>query len=516
VDPDERDDRRPGSPSRLATRQAVAWHAGARRSSPHCIDLRDERNGVSVTDVVLPSRDDPVVRAASESIGGPAGRRIRATSSRVTVVLVILTAVVCGLGLGAKQPCRASAWTKDNVYPDLCYSDIAMIYRTRPGFTDNASPYKGPGDEALEYPVLTGAFMSGAAFVTNAIDSGANDVGKSRTFFDITVLMLVGCALATTVLIAKTAGRRPWDAALFALSPGMLLASFINWDLFAVALTAGFGLAWARRRPAIAGALLGAAIAAKFYPIVLLGPLFLLCLRGGQLRMYGQMVLAAVSSWLVVNLPIMLTLPAGWARFYVFSKERGASFGSPWYALETEGWTIAEGNTVNFLSSGTFICLCLGIAALALFARRRPRVGQLAFLVVAAFAMTNKVYSPQYVLWMIALFPLARPRWRDFLIWQTAEVLYFVAVWWHLQGLSYPATTHVPLWTHTGATFLRIAATLYVCGLIVRDVLVPAYDPIRADGSDDPGGGPLDGAADSWHRRPLAPAVEPQEVVAIA
>ena len=74
----------------------------------------------------------------------------------------------------------------------------------------------------------------------------------------------------------------------------------------------------------------------------------------------------------------------------------------------------------------------------------------------------------------------------------------------------------VPEWTHTGATFLRIAATLYVCGLIVRDVLVPAYDPIRADGSDDPGGGPLDGAADSWHRRRLAPAIQPEAVVATA
>ena len=93
---------------------------------------------------------------------------------------------------------------------------------------------------------------------------------------------------------------------------------------------------------------------------------------------------------------------------------------------------------LNKVAVGSFGVLCLGIAALALFAPRRPRLGQLAFLVVAAFAMTNKVYSPQYVLWLIALFPLARPRWRDFLIWQAAEVVYFVAVWWHLQGLTYP------------------------------------------------------------------------------
>ena len=456
---------------------------------------------MNVTDLVLPSRDDPVVRAASEGVGGPAGRRVRRNTSRVMVVLLVLTAVVCGLGLLAKQPCRATAWTSNNIYPDLCYSDIGFLYRLRGDFADNGSPYAGTGDQPLEYPVLTGGFMSAAARITNAVAGGADDVGRSRTFFDVTVLMLVACALVTTVLIAKTAGRRPWDAAFFALAPGLLLAGYVNWDLFAVALAAGFGLAWARRRPVLAGVLLGLAIAAKFYPLVLLGPLFLLCLRGGQLRAYVRMLAWAVASWLVVNLPVIVLWPHGWARFYQLSETRGAGFGSPWYALDRAGWGIPDGRVLNAVSGGSFVLLCALIAALALFAPRRPRVGQLAFLVVAAFAMTNKVYSPQYVLWMLALFPLARPRWRDFLIWQGAEALYFVAIWWHLQGLTYPDTVVVPEWTHNGATFLRIAATLWVCGLIARDILAPENDPIRADGSDDPAGGPLDGAPDTWSRR---------------
>jgi hypothetical protein len=102
---------------------------------------------------------------------------------------------------------------------------------------------------------------------------------------------------------------------------------------------------------------------------------------------------------------------------------------------------------------------------------------------------------------MVALFPLARPRWRDLMIWQAAEALYFVAIWWHLEGLTYPDQANVPEWTHNGATFLRIAATLWVCGLIVRDILAPEHDPIRSDGSDDPAGGVLDGAPDVVGRR---------------
>ena len=43
--------------------------------------------------------------------------------------------------------------------------------------------------------------------------------------------------------------------------------------------------------------------------------------------------------------------------------------------------------------------------------RRRTADEKGAVLVVAAFAITNKVYSPQYVLWLLPLAAMARPRW---------------------------------------------------------------------------------------------------------
>ena len=59
---------------------------------------------------------------------------------------------------------------------------------------------------------------------------------------------------------------------MVALSPALLLSSYINWDLLAVALAALALAAWSARRPALAGVLLGLAIAAKFYPLLFLGP----------------------------------------------------------------------------------------------------------------------------------------------------------------------------------------------------------------------------------------------------
>jgi hypothetical protein len=86
------------------------------------------------------------------------------------------------------------------------------------------------------------------------------------------------------------------------------------------------------------------------------------------------------------------------------------------------------------LATGLFLLLCVGIAVLGLAAPRRPRLVSLLFLIVAAFVLTNKVYSPQYSLWLVPLAVMARPRWRDFLIWQAGEVVYFAAIWWFLVG----------------------------------------------------------------------------------
>jgi hypothetical protein len=42
----------------------------------------------------------------------------------------------------------------------------------------------------------------------------------------------------------------------------------------------------------------------------------------------------------------------------------------------------------------------------------------------------------------------------------------------------------------------HIVGTLWFAALVVRDVLLPRHDVVRADGSDDPGGGVLDQAPD--------------------
>ena len=139
--------------------------------------------------------------------------------------------------------------------------------------------------------------------------------------------------------------------------------------------------------------------------------------------------------------------------------------------------------------------LCLAIAALIVVAPRRPRFGQVAFLVVVAFLLTNKVYSPQYVLWLLPFVVLARPRWRDWLVFTAGELLYFVAIWWHLAGVLAPGDSSEDriYWL---AVIVRLGTQLGVATLVVRDIFRPSRDPVRAGGLDDPAGGVLDGAPD--------------------
>ncbi|MYY00545.1 DUF2029 domain-containing protein [Streptomyces sp. SID486] len=458
---------------------------------------------------VQPTREDEVAAAGSELIGGPLGRRaLPGTSWWTPVRVVALVAIgMFALGLVQKAPCYDGAWFfgASSQYTHACYSDIPHLYQGR-GFADHLVPYfdKLPGDmDYLEYPVLTGVFMEVASWLTPHSGSIQH---QEQWYWFVNAGLLMVCAAVIAVCVARTQRRRPWDGLLVALAPAFALTATVNWDLLAVALTAAAMLMWSRGRALAFGVLLGLATAAKLYPFLLLGPLLVLCWRAGKWREFFQALGGAVGAWLVVNLPVMITHDAtgfhireGWAKFYTFSKERGVDFGSFWLI-----WAQNSSNppTTGFVNNAAtvLVVLCfLGIAALTFTAPRRPRFAQLAFLVVAAFVLTNKVYSPQYVLWLVPLAVLARPKWRDFLIWQACEVAYFLGIWMYL-AYTTSGDAHKGLPTHgyQWAIVVHLVGTLYLCAVVVRDILMPDRDVVRRSGDDDPSGGVLDGAPDAF------------------
>jgi uncharacterized membrane protein len=446
---------------------------------------------------VAPTRTDPVAANGSEFLGGPLGRwAVPGRPARALQTILGIGALTFALGALRTVPCAVDGWSVPARYQYLCYSDIPILYVLR-GIADGGLPYLDASGEVLEYPVLTGMFAWFAGLFT------ASD--NSTGYYWLTAALLLVCFLIALAATAMTVPHRVWDGLLMALAPSVLLASLINWDWWAVGLTAVGLLAWSRSRPVVAGVLLGLAVSAKFYPLLLFGPLLLLCWRRERMAAFLRAFGAAALTWLAVNLPFMLTAWEGWSTFFQFSSERGQDFGSLWLALTEFGYQVPA-DALNLVAAAALAVCCLGIAGLILLAPQPPRLAQVAFLVVAAFIVTNKVYSPQFVLWLLPLAVLARPRWRDFLIWQATEVVYYVAVWWYLVDLT-PDTRGLPSQWYAVAILVHVAGVVYLAAVVVRDIVHPELDPVRTDplagtgvegpaAWDDPGGGVLDGAPD--------------------
>jgi uncharacterized membrane protein len=421
-------------------------------------------------------------------------------------VLIAASVLAMVLAFAEKVPCRSGAWNSyAKQFQDSCYTDIYPLYYGE-GLYNKQVPYIGhPVGHPVEYPVLIGGAMQAAAWLVRNVDA----VTRGREFYDVTVVLLALCAVAAVLATASAAGPdRRWQALLVALSPALILNAFVNWDLIAMALTALGIAAWAARRGVWAGVLLGLAVATKFYPLVVLGALLLLCLRAGRLREFAKTFAAAALGWLAVNLPVFIVARSGWAYFFVFSKNRGADWGSVWYMFEHFNLPklgTSQLSVLNELSAAALIVAFAAIALLALAAPRRPRLPQLCFLLLAAFLMTNKVWSPQYVVWLVPLAVLARPRLWPYVLWQLAEVGYFFGIWGYLIFATAPHPVIGYQGISAGWYFTLLAARFLTVGLlaayVVRDILYSERDVVRAHGLDDPAGGVLDQAPDRFRIR---------------
>jgi uncharacterized membrane protein len=330
-------------------------------------------------------------------------------------------------------------------------------------------------------------------------------------YFDISAFFLALGWIVTAWAVTRTARRRPWDAMLVAFCPLVVFQAFTNFDAIATAFAATGILAWSRRRPVAAGVLLGLGAAAKLYPAFLLLPLLLVCLRGGKLRAWGAAAAAAAGTWLVVNLPILLAYPRGWSQFYRLNATRAADPDSVYAVISglTRWNGFANVSTLNAVTALALAAACLAIAWVALTAPRRPRLAQLCFLVVAAFLLTSKVWSPQYSLWLVPLAALAIPRWKVVATWMVIDALVWVPrMMMYLEQANLaagePDRGLPPEWFH-GAVILRDLAVLGLCALIVRAIYRPRADLVRASDGDDPAGGVLEGVADA-HALPGPPA----------
>ena len=200
----------------------------------------------------------------------------------------------------------------------------------------------------------------------------------------------------------------------------------------------------------------------------------------------------------------MVLFPRGWSEFFRLNTRRGDDMDSLYNVVKSfTGWGGFDQHlgfwqpptVLNTVTAVLFVSCCVAIAYIVLTAEQRPRLVQVAFLVVAAFLLTNKVWSPQFSLWLVPLAVLALPHRRILLAWMTIDALVWVPRMMFLYGEQ---NRGLPEQSFTATVLLRDIAVIALCALVIRQIYRPELDLVRCRGQvDDPSGGVFERAPDA-------------------
>lgn len=372
--------------------------------------------------------------------------------NRLVAAIVVATALTAGAGIGVRLAACSNA----------CMSDLGRDFQNR-GIRPDAFPYVSPNAN-FEYPVGTGLVFWAVTLVADT----------ARSFFTVTSLAALVLAVLTAWLLARRYGNRAW---YFALAPPLALYGSANWDLFALAPAVAGLLAFERQRDTRAGVLLGIGAAMKIYPGLFVAPLVANRLRSGDARGAARLFGWSAGTVALVNVPVLVARPSGWLYALRFQSKRTPTWGSLWhYAIRTPAlhlW-VSRGSAPGIGNVGGLLALLSGMAVVTWLAWRHA-LGPIAAsaAATAVFLLSNKVYSPQYDLWLVPFFVmLAVPR-RDYVAYVLADIGIFVLVFGSLG--------HHFGWTRAWAYTMLALVVLRVAAIVAL-----VRDGARVDSPDSP------------------------------
>lgn len=296
-------------------------------------------------------------------------------------------------------------------------------------FGRNVMGGKAPyGDFFVEYP--PGAMP---AFIVPAVI----DEGHFHFVFKLLIAFagVAGLgAVAATLAALGASRRRTWLALGFAaFSPLLVGPVFLHtYDLWPAALVAGALALLLRGRGAPAFALLGLATAAKVYPVVVVPAALVREWRRAGGGRAGRVAAARSLAWFaaggaVVTIPF-LAVGAHGVGYSLYVQFRRAiqveSLGAAallWLdrvgaltahvVVGSPSSMVVAGGTAKAVGAVLLVALVAAWAGSVWAYRRGPDSGErlvlAALAAVAAFVAFGKVFSPQYLTWLVLLVPLA-------------------------------------------------------------------------------------------------------------
>jgi len=310
--------------------------------------------------------------------------------------------------------------------------DLSIYYQDSLQLLRGQFPYR---DFALEYPPLALLAFALPRLVT---------FGQPLNFIGYVWLFMLENAIFSTLIALTIAHVRGPQAAGPALALYAILvvvsAPLLPWryDLFPALLTILALVCLLRQRPGWAGIWLGLGVAAKLYPIVLLLVFGAYYLAGKNRPALIRLALGSAGALAVTLLPFVLVAPGSLLSFLRYHQLRGLQLESlpagvivlmhalgkapaqlefNYGALHVAS-PLAE-TVLSWLPIAFVVIFGAVLAScLARFRQEQIESGQLsseslvAYSVAAllAFIITNKVFSPQYLIWLLPFAPLLRLR----------------------------------------------------------------------------------------------------------
>lgn len=432
-------------------------------------------------------------------LGGPMGRHAAPRGAWFDPrPMIVLAATVIFLLLFLRHvPClQTEAGSPVNSYIRACYSDIQSTYLSQ-GFGQGNSPI---GSGQLLFPpliaviaLLTRKVSSGVfgAPITRSADLQAQ-LDSSLTFFALTTVGLFVCFLIASIAMSHLGrgsrrGAASWDGLLLAASPVVLAVGLISWDLVPVALMVIGLVQFARGRLVEAGIVIGLSATAGTMPIGVVLAVVVACgLRSGW-RDAVKFGGAAVVTFFVVHLPLLVTNFDAVYAFYHQEINKQTGYGSIWYLASLLGAPTRDAGSLAFLILMAF----LGVLIAYLYVtRRRPRIGSIIAVVVLATTFIGPAYPPQTALWVLVAVILSRPFRAELIALTVVEVGYYLAIWGWLGG-ALTTNQSGPYLLYWLAIVLRAGVHLWILVESLLDMLKPTRDALRTPDSPDPVGGVL-------------------------
>ena len=328
---------------------------------------------------------------------------------------------------------------KSGIYGDSYKEDFSLLYNYSSWIIDGQLPYL---NFAAEYPPLALLFATLPQLLADTQAAYAQLFGLEMLLFDLVGLFVLA-ALARRLKLSPWKTLSIYTIALLAIGPIIT----IRYDLI-VAITVLLSVyAFVCGNNKTAWALLAIGVMTKLYPIVL-APLYLLHQRrhlSYRQLLVGIGIFALVIAAVVT--PALIISPEGYLQSLTYHADRPLQIESTYSSalllgqslgLTSVDYIVSHGSLNAVSPLATFFAnvspwVLLVTLALTYWSfnkgsgegtTKQHSFGPLdriqashiivySLIVILIFMVTNKVLSPQFIIWLYPLIPVVSGRWRN-------------------------------------------------------------------------------------------------------